>query len=314
MKHRSTALLCLTLLPPMAVAGAQSLAAAKADAGAGRIDAAIADLSAVPKTAETHALLCSLQASIEKRDAAISECEAAVAAAPANSDYALALARAYGDKADHSGALTGMRIVGKVHGNFERAVQLNPNSVEALSDLGQFYVEAPGMVGGGSDKARALVARLQPLSAARAHRLAGMIAAKAKDDKTAEAEFTAEIAAGHTPEAYVDLANFYRDHKAPERAAAQAKLAISHDPHHGPDTLDAAAILLALKQETRVAQDALRAYLKTPQTGVASYPRAHVLLGESLRADGDTAGAQKEFAAALALAHDYEPARKGAAQ
>lgn len=313
MKHSFAVLLCSLPFLPVASCHAQTLSAAKADARQGRIDAAIADLSTAPKTGESQALLCSLYASIEKRDAAVTACEAALAAAP-TSDNALALARAYGDKAGHSGALTGMRLVGKVRGNFERAVQLDGNNVEALSDLGQFYVEAPGVAGGGIDKARPLVTRLQPLSAARAHRLAAMIATKTKDDKTAEAEFNAELAVAHTPEAYVDLANFYRGHKQPDRAAEQAKLAISHDPHHGPDTVDAAAILLDLKRDIRAAQDALRAYLKTPQTGVASFARAHVLLGESLRAGGDTAGAQREFDAALALAHDYEPARKGAAQ
>jgi tetratricopeptide (TPR) repeat protein len=311
-KGSSAVLLSAALLLNSSSGHAQSLAAAKADARVGKVDAAIADLSALPKTAATHSLLCSLYGSIEKRDAAISECEAALAT-DASSDNALALARTYGDKASHSGALTGLRMVGKIRGNFERAVQLDPNSVEALSDLGQFYVDAPGTFGGGTDKANALVTRLQPLSPARAHRLAGMIAVKAKDDKTAEQEFSAAITAAHTPESYVDLANFYRNHKQPERAGEQAKLAISHDPRHGLDTLDAVAILLDLKLETKTAQDALRAYLATPQTGVAAYAHAHVLLGESLRTAGDTAGAQKEFTAALALAHDYEPARKGAA-
>ncbi len=313
MTQGPTVLLCSALLLPLSVL-AQSLAAAKADARLGRVDAALAELASSPKSAETHALQCALYGSIEKRDQAVGECEAASAAAPSSSEAALALARAYGDKADHSGALTGMRMVGKIRSNFERAVQLDPGSVEALSDLGQFYVEAPGVVGGGLDKARTLIAKLQPLSAARAHRLAGMIAVKAKDEKTAEAEFNAELSAGQTPEAYVDLANFYRNHKQPDRAAEEARLALTHDTHHGPDSLDAAAMLLELKHDTKAADDALRAYLKTPQNGVASYARAHVLLGNRLRSEGDTKGAQQEFSAALALAHDYEPARRGAGE
>ena len=295
MTQGPTVLLCSALLLPLSVL-AQSLAAAKADARLGRVDAALAELASSPKSAETHALQCALYGSIEKRDQAVGECEAASAAAPSSSEAALALARAYGDKADHSG------------------VQLDPGSVEALSDLGQFYVEAPGVVGGGLDKARTLIAKLQPLSAARAHRLAGMIAVKAKDEKTAEAEFNAELSAGQTPEAYVDLANFYRNHKQPDRAAEEARLALTHDTHHGPDSLDAAAMLLELKHDTKAADDALRAYLKTPQNGVASYARAHVLLGNRLRSEGDTKGAQQEFSAALALAHDYEPARRGAGE
>jgi hypothetical protein len=38
------------------------------------------------------------------------------------------------------------------------------------------------------------------------------------------------------------------------------------------------------------------------------------LLGNSLKATGDASGAQKQFEAALALARDYEAARKGAAR
>ena len=304
-------MLSVALLPPFGGSSAQSLATARTDARTGKIDAAIGDLSKVLATSETHALLCSLYGSIEMRDEAIHECEAALSTS-ATSGNALALARAYGNKADHSGPLTGMRMVGKIRGNFERAAQLDPGSVDALSDLGQFYVEAPGVVGGGSDKARALVTQLQPLSPARAHRLVGMIAVKAKDEKTAEQEFKAELAVAHSPEAYVDLANFYRNTKRPDLAAEQARLALSHDPNHGPDSLDAAALLLDLKRDTKVAQDALRAYLGVPQPDVAQFARAHTLLAGSLKDSGDAAGATREYAAALSLASQYEPARKGA--
>jgi tetratricopeptide (TPR) repeat protein len=302
---------CLTLLFA-GTAAAQIPASAAADARAGRVDAAVATLKPL-KNAEAQELLCKLYTSVEARDAAISACEAAVSLAPSNSDYALELARVYGNKADHSGALTGMRMVGRIRTNFEKAVQLNPKSVEALSDLGQFYAEAPGFVGGGADKAHDLVTRLQSLSPARAHRLAGMIAAKAKDDTTAEAEYRAELAADHSAEAYVDLANYYRGRKLNERAIQNAKLALAADTHHGPDTLDAAKILIDLQHPADTVA-ALRAYLNTPQDGVSAFAHAHVLLGNALKATGDTAGAQKEFVAALALAANYDAARKGAGQ
>jgi tetratricopeptide (TPR) repeat protein len=289
---------------------AQALDAARAAARAGRIDAAIAALASAPSTAESHSLLCALDGSIERRDAAISECEAAAKAAPSSSRYALELARAYGDKAGHSGALTGLRMVGKIRGSFEHAVELDGKNVEAISDLGQFYIDAPGMVGGGVDKARPLVDQLKPLSSDRSHRLAAMIAAKDKDDDAAVKEYTAAISASHTPEAYVDLANFYRSRKQMDRAAENAKLAIERDTHHGPDTLDAAALLIDLKLNLPVAQTGLRGYLDAPQGELAQYAKAHVLLGKTLQLSGNDAAAQTEFAAALALAHDYPPALK----
>ncbi|MGI4756283.1 MAG: tetratricopeptide repeat protein [Janthinobacterium lividum] len=287
------------------------MSAAKTDARLGKVDAAVAELQAAPKSAEADELLCSLYASINQRDQAIATCEAAAKMEPANSNYALALARAYGAKADHSGALTGMRMVGKIRSSFERAVQLDGNNVEALSDLGQFYVEAPGVVGGGAEKARALLPKLQPIAPARAHRLAAMIAAKNKDDLTAEQEFQAALAAAPNAEAYVDLANFYRSRKNWQKAADNAKLAMVHDPQHGPDTLDAAKVLLDMKRSEPEAQAGLRSYLNSPQVHVASYAKAHVLLGNSLLAAGNNTVAQTEFQAALALAKDYEAAQQG---
>jgi len=302
---------CVTLLFA-ATAAAQIPAPALADARAGRVDAAVAALKPI-RNADAQELLCKLYSSVDGRDEAITACESAASLAPSNSDYALELARVYGNKADHSGTFTGMRMVSKIRGSFEKAVQLNPKNVEALSDLGQFYAEAPGIVGGGLDKARDIANRLKPLSAARAHRLSAMIAAKSKDDATAEAEYRAELAVAHSPEAYVDLASFYRSRKQADRAAQNAKLALAADPHHGPDTLDAAAILIDLKQPIE-AIAALRAYLGTQQIELSAFAHAHVLLGNALKATGDTAGAQKEYAAALALAANYDAARKGAGQ
>ena len=296
-------------------ASAQSLAIARASARAGNADAAIGQtqqiLATTPRSAEAHALLCHLHGSLDQFDAAIRECEAARDLQPSSSGYVLQLARAYGARADHAGAFTGMRMVGKIRDNFELAAQLDPKSVEALSDLGEFYVEAPGVVGGGVDKARSVVARLEPLSPARAHRLAGMIAAHTGDTATAEREFAQELSDAHAPEAYVDLANFYRKRKMFDEAAQNAVLAMQKDTKHGPDTVDAARILIDMKRNYAEAQKGLREYLATSQASmVTPAARVHTLLGQALAATGDNAGAQQQYAAALSVAHDYAPAKK----
>lgn len=294
---------------------AQSLTTAKLSARQGKADVAIAQVQQVlgtePGNAEAHLLLCRVFGSIDQFEAAVKECENARDQQPSDSDTVLALARAYGARADHAGALTGMRMVGRIRENFEKSVQLNPRNIEALSDLGEFYVEAPGMVGGGVDKARALLPKLQALSPARAHRLAGMIAAKSGDYTLADSEFAQELAEEHSPEAYVDLANYYRKRKMWDQSAQNATLAIQKDTRHGPDTIDATRILLEEKRDLPVAQRALREYLTTAQpTGVMPAAAVHTMLGEALKETGNKAGAQEQFAAALSLAHDYAPARK----
>ncbi len=312
--HGRTFLLPALLFATFA-APAQTIAGARSLARQGKADAAIAQAHAVtvtsPRSFEAHQLLCLLYRSIDRFDDAIHECEAARDLQPGNSSALLELARTYGVKADHAGPLTGMRMVGRIRESFEKAAELDPKSIEALSDLGEFYVEAPGVVGGGLDRARTVLAQLKPLSAARAHRLAGMIAAKSGDTAAADKEFAAELASGPAPEAYVDLAVYNRKRKQWAAAESNALLAIEKDTAHGPDTIDAAETLLLLKRGLPAAQKGLEDYLGSEQKNLV-VPAAHVhtLLGQLLQASGNSPAAQQQFQQALALAASYEPARK----
>ena len=311
------AVVCIALLPGAASlsAAAQGLAAARSLAHRGQVDAAIAEVhqvtSAMPHNAEAEELLCKLHSSIDQFDEAIAACEAAHNAQPANAAYTLELARAYGAKADHAGAFTGMRMVGRIRDNFEAAARQDPKNVDALSDLGEFYVNAPGLVGGGLDRARQLVTQLGPLSPARAARLEGMIAAKAGDTSAADAAYARELAVQHSAEAYVDLANYNRKRKLFDPAEQNAVLAIEKDGARGPDSIDAARLLIDIKRNSAAAEKALRGYLAHEQvSAVAQYARVHVILGQLLQQKGDAAGAQDQFTQSLALAADYSAARK----
>lgn len=312
---RSAAAVFLLSCATSGMIQAQSLATARSLARQGKADAAVVQtqgaLVTSPKSVDAHELLCQLFRSTDHFDEAIHECEIARDLQPNSSAVVLELARTYGAKADHAGALTGMRMVGRIRASFERAAQLDPKSVEALSDLGEFYVEAPGLVGGGLEKARAVLVQLRPLSPARADRLAGMIAAKAGDQKEAETQFAAEIAVGHTPEAYVDAAVYQRKRKNFSRAESYALEALHRDIAHGPDTVDAAQVLIDIKRSLSVAETALRDFLAHEQpSAVLPAAKVHTMIGQLMQARGDTAGANGQYEQALALSADYEPARK----
>ena len=119
-------------------------------------------------------------------DQGISACEKAVALAPSNSRYHMWLGRVYGEKADAANFLSAASLAGKVRNEFEAAVRLDPNNVDARSDLGEFYLEAPGIVGGGRDKAEAQIQALAALDPAKADYLKGRLAEKKKDLGAAE--------------------------------------------------------------------------------------------------------------------------------
>jgi tetratricopeptide (TPR) repeat protein len=281
----------------------------------GRVDEATASLhevlAAQPGDAEAHQLLCRIYYAQEMGDNAIHECELAVADAPASSDNQMWLGRAYGFKASHANPFAALSLAIKVRTAFERAVQLDPENIHAMNDLGEFYVAAPSLIGGGVDKARALAARMQPHFPAQAHRLLALVAEKKKEDALAETEFNNAVAAGKTPEAYIDLGQFYQRHHQPDKMLEALQSGVSADRRKGPALVDAASILTEAHSSPELAETLLRSYLSSSaKTDDAPAFKVHVQLGELLAQRGDPAGAHREYAAALALAPNYAPARK----
>jgi tetratricopeptide (TPR) repeat protein len=281
----------------------------------GRVDEAAVSLHQVlitqPGDAQAHQLLCRIYYAQEMADNAIHECELAASDAPTDSDNQMWLGRAYGFKASHASPFSALGLAIKVRIAFERAVQLDPENIHAMNDLGEFYVEAPALIGGGLDKAQALAARMQPHFPSQAHRLLALIAEKKKDDAVAEAEFINAVAAGKTPEAYIDLGHFYQRHNQPDKMLDALQSGVSADRRKGPALVDAASILTSAHSSPELAETLLRAYLASPaKTDDAPAFKVHIQLGDLLVHRGDVAGAHREYAAAVALASNYAPARK----
>jgi tetratricopeptide (TPR) repeat protein len=268
-------------------------------------------LAANPGDGQAHQLLCRIYYAQDMADNAIHECQLAVSDDPASSDNQVWLGRAYGFKASHANPLSALSLAVKVRVAFERAAQLDAENVHALSDLGEFYVEAPALIGGGLDKAQALATQMQPHFPSQAHRLLALIAEKKKEDAIAEAEFSNAVAAGKTPEAYIDLGHFYQRHHQPDKMVDALQSGITSDRHKGPSLVDAASILTDAHRSPELAENLLRTYLSSSgKSDDAPAFKVHVQLGDLLAHRGDSAAAHREYAAALALASNYAPARK----
>jgi tetratricopeptide (TPR) repeat protein len=283
----------------------------------GRADEASALLNSTlakePHNAPAHQLLCRVDYAQDMGDAAVRQCELATEDDPSSAANFIWLGRAYGLKASQANMLSAFGVAKKVHTAFERAVQVDPTNVQAMSDLGQFYVNAPGIVGGGLDKAQELAPKLMQRSAAKGHRLLGQIAAKKNDLGTAETEFKAAAVAAKTPEAWIDLALFYQQHGQPDKSMAALQSSVEANHQKNAALVDAASILTDLKQQPELAEKWLRDYLGSPaKTDDAPAFKAYVQLGDLLKRQGNLAGAKREYAAALALASKFTPAVKAA--
>jgi len=283
---------------------------------AGRVDQAVDVLQRqiqTSPTAEAYNLLCRAHFELDAWDAGIPSCEKAVALAPTNGLYHLWLGRIYGEKADRSGFLSAAGLAKKVRTELERAVEFSPDSWEARTDLAEFYLEAPGIVGGGKDKARAQAALLTPLNPGMAHWVLARLAEKAKDAATAEQEYRAAIDASHGGAlAWLNLAGFYH-HRDRFDEMEQALRTMESCPLDRPGALvDGASLLFRTGRDYPMAIRFLRRYMDSSAT-VEESPvfKAHYLLGQLLEKQGDRPAAAEEYRAALALAHSFGRAQEG---
>lgn len=112
--------------------------------------------------------------------------EKAVAAEPNNGEYVHWLGRSYGRQAETANPLMAPGRAVKARAQFERAVVLDSKNKEALNDLFDYYLNAPGFLGGGMDKAEQLVQKIAHLDEAEGSYARAQIADKKKDFGTAE--------------------------------------------------------------------------------------------------------------------------------
>jgi cytochrome c-type biogenesis protein CcmH/NrfG len=281
---------------------------------AGRVDDVITSVSghinSAPNDAASYNFLCRAYFAVSNWDRAISACERAVTLAPDNSEYHLWLGRSYGEKADASSFFTAAGLAKKVRTEFERAVALDPKNAIGRTDLAEFYLEAPGIVGGGQDKARAQAEALSKLDAAKAHWVNGRIAEKNKDTATAEREYRAGIEESHGgASAWLNLALFYRNTKRFDEMQDALKHAVAAPIDRADVLVDAASTLLRTNRDLPFAIQLVQRYLASQTVEQAPPFKAHYLLGSILEKQGDKQGAAKEYQMALALAKDFGRAR-----
>ena len=306
--------LCLVLIACTTSIKADAYSDARKLLNDGKVDEAVARLQQnleATNDAESNNLLCRAYYSVGQWDAAIKHCEHAVKLAPNNSRYHLWLGRAYGLKAERSSWFTALRLAGRTRENFETAVQLNADDAEARSDLAEYYIEAPGIIGGGKDKAHKLMKEIEVKDPKTAHWIKARIFEQDKHFDQAEAEYNAEAAsASDSSQPWMDLAEFYRNAKRYDEMEAAIHKALTAKQKHGQLYFEAADNLQRANRNLPFAIELMGRYLSAETVEVAPAFRAHYILGQLLEKKGDTNGAMNEYNSALKMASNFKDAQE----
>jgi len=323
--------LLVSVLPALAAAGVRNLLSndllsndpTKQDLlKSGRADDALRELQLRvrknPADAEAWNLMGRVYFQLELWDDAIRAAAKSVELNPSSSEYHQWLGRAYGEKADASGSLSAFSLVRKVKNEFERAVALDTQAgnLSARSDLAEFYIEAPAIMGGDKSKAAALSQFVMKHDAALGHYIAARLAQEQKNTALAEQQYKAAVeAGGNAPEHWVHLASFYRRTGRLQEMESAVNRAAASPAQNGIGLFDGAAILLRGGRNFPAAIAMLRRYLALEdQSEDGPAFAARFLLGQLLEKQGDMQAAAGEYRAALALAPLYKKAQDALAR
>jgi Flp pilus assembly protein TadD len=229
---------------------------------------ALSVLAAIPsKDAAAHLLSGKCQYMNGDFKKATEEIERALPLAPNSPEQYLWLGRAYGRRAETSSFVTAPGLASKARTNFEKAVALDPGNKDAVSDLLEYYLEAPALLGGGLEKAQALAEKMKRRDASEYEYLLARISDKKKDYGGAEVHLrrAVELAPGQAGK-IVELAKFL----ARQRKFQESDEAFARAQRMAPDEagviFERAKTYVQGKRNLDAARELLTRYLSLPLT------------------------------------------------
>jgi tetratricopeptide (TPR) repeat protein len=238
---------------------------------------------------------------------AISHLERAAALEPSAADHFMWLGRGYGQLGVRSGFTKKFGLAKRARAALERAVELDPSSIEARSSLIQFYLLAPGLVGGSTSKARAHATEIANRSPFHGALARAWIAEDRREYERSAREYRDAIArAPDSLIAYWGLAQLWQRSERFDSSFALMDDLIKRRPDAMPAYYYYGRGASLSGQRLPEAVDALQRYLAyEPHEGEPPRSSAHYRLGLVYERMGDRESAKREFEASLRL----EPTR-----
>ena len=193
--------------------------------------------------------------------------EKAVSIEPGNAELHLWLGRAYGRRAETAFPLAAPRLATRAKDHFEKAVELDPRNVAALSDLFEYYLQAPGFLGGGKEKAASLAARISQIDPAEGHFATARLAEDRKEFSTAEQQLRRAIELAPTQVGRVlDLAKLLSKQGRVKDSEAEFARAEKMAPNSPKILFARASAYVKAKRNLDQARQLLKQYMESELT------------------------------------------------
>jgi tetratricopeptide (TPR) repeat protein len=248
-----------------------------------------------------------------KANDAIPWFEKAIDANDKVSAHHLWLANSVGEIAQTASKFRQPFMARRIKSEFDKAVQLDPTSIDARHGLIQFYSNAPGIMGGSMEKAREQAQEIGKLNPMRGHLESGELFEHEKDLAGTEKEYLAAITAMPDSSAgYNAAGNFYRRQKRYADAIVIYERMLKARPDLIAGKLNIAYNLSLSGQSVEREERETREWIaQAPKdASMVNVSFSHYLLGDVHERQGKKDLARQEYQEALRINPKSDVAKK----
>jgi tetratricopeptide (TPR) repeat protein len=232
---------------------------------------------------------------------AVKYAQQCVSASPGASDCHLIVGKSLGWKAMNGGVMSAIGYAGEMRDAFKKAVELDPRNMDARFSLLQFYMMAPGIMGGGTGKAETLATQSAAINAEAGRLMTAQLDLAA--ERTGKAETAVMALRPGADEELNDqqegLLSAIGNKYLTDKKFADAERVLREAFKRFPDGETAPYLLLRVQQEQGKHREAVAGFEQL----LAKHARArlHYRMGQSLQALGEKAKAAGAYEKALSL-------------
>ena len=192
----------------------------------------------------------------------------------------------------------------KTHHEFARAVELDPNYLDARWGLMQFYVMAPGIVGGDEKKAFEQANEIKKRDTMRGHQALAYIYGRQKKPDLARKEYIDAVKEQpNSPKTHYFLGiSFLTADKNYKEAAEEFEMAVKLDPSYMPGWFQIGHMAALSGANLPRGEEALQKYLAyAPKPDEPQLYRAYFWLGGIYEKQGKKGEARQNYATSLKI-------------